>query len=184
MFWAATAGAAISSGAVAADIPILYRRAADIHHVPADLLYAMALAESGRTFRESHAHNLGTAETSGEDRQPWPWALNVCGRGAFFRDRRAAFRAVLLAMAQRCESIDIGLMQVNWRYHHHRLIHPWRALDPYTNLEAAADIFRECYDRLRDWWASVGCYHTPSNEQHATRYRERVRRLWRSVVGT
>ena len=73
-------------------------------------------------------------------------------------------------------------MQVNWRYHHERLKDPWHALDPHRNLQVAADILRNCHERLSDWWASVGCYHSPSNLERAKQYRERVRAHWQSLV--
>ena len=159
------AGAAGSS-----DIPPAYRQVALANHIPAEIFYALALAESGR--------RLGDSRVS----RPWPWTLNIHGKGIFFGDRRTAWRAAMAAIAKQKTSVDIGLMQVNWRYHHIRLKDPWHALDPHRNLQVAAEILRNCHERLSDWWASVGCYHSPSNAERAKRYRERVRAHWQSLV--
>lgn len=156
--------------AIANDIPSAYRQVARAHGIPADIFYAVALAESGR--------ELG----AGKPLRPWPWTLNIHGEGLYFNDRTSAWRAIAAAILKQRTSVDIGLMQVNWRYHHRRLIDPWRALDPHRNLEVAAEILKNCQRRLSDWWASVGCYHSPSNPERAKRYRERVRAHWQSVV--
>jgi hypothetical protein len=156
----------------AADIPPAYRRVALAHSIPADIFYAVALAESGRRVGEQSVP------------RPWPWTLNIHGEGIYFGDRRSAWRAATAAIAKQQTSVDIGLMQVNWRYHHRRLLDPWNALDPYRNLQVAAEILADCQQRLRDWWQSVGCYHAPSDPDHAERYRARVRAHWQSLVGS
>lgn len=169
---ALVAGLLSSTAAGAHDIPAAYREVAVRHGIPADIFYAVALAESGR--------DLG----GGQPRRPWPWTLNIRGEGMYFVDRASAWRVIVESIATHQPSVDIGLMQVNWRYHRHRLIDPWRALDPHINLQVAAEILMSCQERLRDWWASVGCYHSPSNAARAQRYRERVRTHWRSLVNS
>ena len=170
--WVLIVGVLQESSAFATDIPAAYRQVAIANGIPADIIYAVALAESGR--------NLGDHRPL----RPWPWTLNIHGEGVYFNDRQSAWRAAVASIARQRTSVDIGLMQVNWRYHSQRLIDPWRALDPYANLQAAAEILMNCQQRLSDWWASVGCYHAPSNPERARRYRERVRAHWRSLVSS
>ena len=158
--------------ASASEIPPAYRQVALIKGVPADIFYAIALAESGRKLGDNHP------------RRPWPWTLNIHGKGLYFSDRQSAWRAVVTALAMQQSSVDIGLMQVNWRFHRDRLIDPWRALDPHRNLHVAAEILQRCYERSSDWWQAVGCYHSPSNPERAQHYRERVRAHWQSVVSS
>ena len=93
-----------------------------------------------------------------------------------------AWQALRDWLAQGKRSIDIGLMQVNWRYHQKRLGDPWQALDPYHNLRVGADILQDCYATEQDWWASVGCYHAPANPARAERYRRRVESQWRRIT--
>ncbi len=150
-------------------VPAAYRDAAARHGIPAELFYAIALTESGKQVDTGH--------------RPWPWTLNIAGRGAYFDSREAAWLALHQSLANGQSSVDIGLMQVNWRWHGEALGSSWRALDPHHNLSVAAGILKRCYRERQDWWASVGCYHAPSNEQRARRYRERVIAHWRNVTG-
>ncbi len=153
-----------------AGVPAGYRTVAAEHGVPASILYAVALVESGTVVDPSR------------DTRPWPWTLNVAGQGRFFPSRRAASEVLHAVLAAGSESVDIGLMQINWRYHKTTLLSPTRALDPYHNMRVAAGILRGCYQRREDWWAAVGCYHAPNNARRAARYQQRVRRHWQRLV--
>ena len=151
-------------------VPAGYRTVATEQSVPASILYALALAESGTVVDTSHHI------------RPWPWTLNVSGQGRFFPSRQVASAALSAELAAGRESVDIGLMQINWRYHKARLASSTRALDPYHNLRVAAEILRDCYQRRGDWWEAVGCYHAPSNARRAARYQRRVLGHWQRVV--
>ena len=151
-------------------VPAGYQRVAANHGIPSDVFYAVALAESGK--RIEHLREL----------RPWPWTLNVHGNGRFYPSRRAATSALHEALAAGRTSVDIGLMQVNWRYHQSAFGEIDEALDPYRNLHVAAAILITCYQSRRDWWAAVGCYHAPNDRHRAERYRERVRTIWRDIA--
>jgi len=151
-------------------VPAGYQAVAAERGTPASLLYAVALTESGK--RVSHLAGY----------RPWPWTLNVAGRGYFYATRREAWQALRDWLNQGQRSIDIGLMQVNWRYHQDRLGTPWQALDPYHNLRVGAEILQDCYITRQDWWASVGCYHAPMNPHRANQYRRRVVSRWQRIV--
>ena len=153
-----------------ASVPVGYQQVADAYDLPPEVLYAVALTESARQV-----------DSTGNVR-PWPWTLNVRGRGHFFASRWEAETALQDLLDQGRTSIDIGLMQVNWRYHQQRLGSPQRALDPYYNLRVAAQILRDCHQSRHDWWAAVGCYHAPNSPQRADRYRARVRAHWQRLT--
>ena len=153
-----------------ASVPVGYQQVADAYDLPPEVLYAVALTESARQV-----------DSTGNVR-PWPWTLNVQGRGHFFDSRQEAETALQEHFDAGRRSIDIGLMQVNWRYHRQRLGSSQLALDPYHNLRVAAEILRDCHQRRQDWWAAVGCYHAPNNPQRAARYRARVRAHWQRVT--
>ena len=164
---------AASGPGVAADfgevVPLAYRWVAGQHGIPADLFYAMALTESGRSAG------------NGTRRRPWPWALNIAGEGRFFTNRIEAWRAFDAALGAGEDRVDVGLMQINWRYHGTLLRSSWQALEPYRNLQLAARILKDCYRERGEWWASVGCYHAPADSERARRYRDRVLAHWRSL---
>jgi hypothetical protein len=169
-FWIFLLGMAGSPVGAMETVPSGYQAVAAERSIPEAIFYAVALAESGRNV-ESQA-----------GRRPWPWTLNVGGKGYYYATRLEAWQALRDWLAQGKRSIDIGLMQVNWRYHQSRLGDPWQALDPYHNLRVGAEILQGCYANRQDWWDSVGCYHAPANPVRATRYRRRVEVQWRRLT--
>lgn len=150
-------------------VPEGYRSIATEHGIPYTLLYAVALTESATQINDSNTY------------RPWPWTLNVAGQGYFYDSRIAAWQALKNWMRQGRRSIDIGLMQVNWRYHKKKLGSAWQALDPYHNLRVGAAILQDCYQTRQNWWSSVGCYHSPANTKRAEVYRQRVVSHWRRI---
>jgi hypothetical protein len=151
-------------------VPAGYASVARAHGVPADIFYAIALTESGKIVDRFRT------------RRPWPWTLNVGGKGYFYASREDAHRALQGFLAQGKRSIDIGLMQVNWRWHQDKLGDPWQALDPDHNLQVGARILASCYREGRDRWDAVGCYHAPNNPSYASRYRKNVAAHWRRIA--
>ena len=157
-------------GIANAEVPAGYHLVASHYDIPAEVLYAVGLAESAR-----RVDSTGTV-------RPWPWTLNVQGKGFFYASRAQVQQALESFLDVGFESIDIGLMQVNWRYHRSYLESPQLALDPYHNLRVAAKILRECHQSRRDWWEAVGCYHAPNSPHRADRYRARVFKHWQRVT--
>ena len=154
LLFAATESTLASNGEA---VPAGYRLIANAYRIPPEVLYAVGLAESAR-----RVDSTGTV-------RPWPWTLNVQGKGFFYSSRDQAEQALDGFFDAGLQSIDIGLMQVNWRYHGERLESPHRALDPYHNLRVAAEILRDCHKHRQDWWAAVGCYHAPNSPNRAAR---------------
>ena len=144
-------------------IPRAYERVANEYRIPASLFYAVALQESQATL----GRNV---------RRPWPWTLNVAGVGYRYGSQHAAYHALGRWLARGENRIDVGLMQVHWRYHSGRLGTAWTALQPYHNLRVGASILRDCFRRERDWIAASGCYHS-STPARATRYAASVAAL-------
>lgn len=145
-------------------IPGAYRQVAAAERVPAESLYSLAMAESMRK----------TAWGA----KPWPWTINVAGRGYHYETRDEAF-AALLGFMQRwpLKNIDVGVAQVNLGWNGHYFPTFRDAFDPYTNLRAAARILRTCYDaRPGSWLQAAGCYHHPAGGRHAATYMAIVRR--------
>lgn len=152
-----------------ADVPVGYRQVAQLYQVPEQFVYGIALNESGKTLDR---HQV----------RPWPWTLNVDGKGYAYPTRKACWLALTRFLAQGKKLVDIGLMQVNWHYHQEKLGDPWLALDPYANLHIGVRILRDEYERTHDWFQAVGRYHSPGSSsvqrQRADQYARRVfRRL-------
>lgn len=158
-----------SLSSAASIVPEGYRFVAEAHGIPSALFYAVALAESGKRIEAISAV------------RPWPWTLNVHGDGRFYPSRWAATADLQSAIAAGRTSVDVGLMQVNWRYHGAALGRLDQALDPYRNMQVAAAILLDCQRAHGDWWQAVGCYHAPNDPDRARRYRDRVQALWRGL---
>lgn len=161
-----------TTGVQANTVPAGYRGIADRYNIPPKVLYAIALQESGKTL-----HN-GVF-------RPWPWTLNVEGKPERYETRTAAWLALKRYVGQGKVLIDIGLMQVNWRYHKNKLGTLWDALEPYHNLRVAAEILSSEYLKRKDWLQAVGAYHSPGRKKrqrkNAQRYRRRVARHMASL---
>ncbi len=127
-----------------------WEHAADAVSLDPLLLYAVALTESGR--RE------------GQDQlAPWPWALNVEGQPYFPASRDEAAQILTL---NKGKSIDVGLMQVNTRWHGHRVTAHADLLEPATNLFVGAAILKEALDsEPGDLTTGLGRYHSTTRER-------------------
>ena len=151
----------------ALSVPAAYHQVAEEYDVPAGILFAIALTESGRKAADGRV-------------LPYPWAMNVNGK-AFYFSNRAQADTRLVQLLGEGKQPDIGLMQVNWRYHRHKLGDARQALDPWLNLRAGATVLREAYRATGDWWKAVGRYHS-ATPARAKAYRARVQR-WYSRLG-
>lgn len=144
-------------------VPDGYTKVARQHGVPPEALYSVALQESSRTLPRGV--------------RPWPWTLNVAGKGYRYKTRLEAWQALQVFMkTHSLKRIDVGIAQVNLGWNGDHFTSTWEALDPYTNLNAAAVILRECWDRKPgSWLDAAGCYHHPAGGQAAARYRSFIR---------
>lgn len=152
------------------DLPVAYVMVAEAVNVPADILYAVALAESGRSYNGVLL--------------PWPWTLNIEGQSVYCQSQHEAMVLATEAI-NRKQLVDIGLIQVNWHWHQQRFARVESALVPILNLRVGAVILREQYDASGDWWQAVGRYHDPGQDKesliNAEQYRQRVKRLWKGA---
>jgi soluble lytic murein transglycosylase-like protein len=158
----------ISAQSVAAPlkqpIPEGYVRVGVEQGVPPAVVFGVALQESRRLF--------GTP--FGKRALPWPWTLNVAGTPYRFATRAEAEVALRRFLGQGISTIDIGPMQVNWRYNKKRLLTEQAALDPYWNLRVGAAILRDHFQSTNNWFAAVGRYHAPANPVRAAHYARSV----------
>jgi len=151
-------------------------KAAGFAGVPTSVLYGIAVQESGMRWED------GTF-------RPWPWTLNLNssarlpgkkGKLVFvkagqrrFRTREETEAALSALVRQGFSNVDVGLMQVNLRWHRQRVSNPLQLLDPKQNLVVAAVILRENGGRAESLMAAVGQYHSMQPER-GRRYSGRV----------
>ena len=166
--------------AVAQTIPDGYVQVARAHGIPAEVLYAVSLTETAMAPGDM----AGVMQYSRRDgrlpdaSRPWPWTINVAGKGYRYASRLEAWQALQVFLKRYpARRIDVGIAQVNLGWNGHRFPSTWAAFDPYTSLETAAVILQECRQRHPDsWLKAAGCYHHPAGGKPAVRYTAVVRR--------
>ena len=145
----------------AASVPGAYEKVANKYSIPSVLLYSMALTES----KNNHKGYV----------RPWPWTANFQRKSYYFDSREELFHFASSLVEMGYKSIDIGPMQVNWKWNGHLFSNLWDATNPYINIDTGASILNAHYSRLGSFEEAVGAYHSPNNKKNAANYRELVR---------
>lgn len=135
------------------------------------LLYAIALQESGQLTPER------------DSVRPWPWTLHAKGYGALYFPsyEAAAQRLEQLINEEGISNVDIGLMQINWRFNGHLHPNPVQLLLPKYNIPVGARILRDNLKRHdNDLQRAVARYHSGKLERGA-RYARTVFAILREL---
>lgn len=132
-------------------------RASAKYGVPAGILYAVGLAETGRK---------GSLQ---------PNALNIDGAAVFPTSRNDALRRFETAATAGAKFIDVGCMQINHRYHGDKFAGVSDMLEPRRNVDYAARFLVQLKGRHQTWTMAVARYHAgPNNDPAQQRYVCRV----------
>lgn len=133
--------------------------------IPSGLLLAIGKVESGRV-------NPGTGRVV-----PWPYALNIAGRGVYPLTAEAAATEVRAAQAEGLRSIDVGCFQISLLHHPGAFASLDDAFDPPRNAAYAARFLASLRAKLPSWELAAGGYHsmTPA---FGERYAARVMATW------
>ncbi len=134
-------------------------------HLPAKLLGAIGLVESGRLNPQTGAV------------APWPWTINVAGAGQMFATKQDAIAAVEAARAAGVQSIDVGCMQINLMHHPDAFATLDQAFDPQANTNWAAGFLTRLHAQTSDWPAAAAAYHSMTPALGAE-YAGRVAAFW------
>lgn len=140
-----------ASGTVA-DCEALAARAGHEAGIPTGLLPAIARMESGHSFR-------------GEPRRAWPWTLNEGGQSHYFESQYEALTYLQSAIDRGVTNIDVGCMQINYRWHYDNFASLDAMLDPEGNTQYGAEFLAELNRRLGSWDHAVARYHSADASQ-------------------
>jgi hypothetical protein len=124
------------------------RLAEQRYRLPAGLLSAIALVESGRPVNAQWRI------------EPWPWTVQSDAKSFFFDSKRQAVRWTMDAMARGVRSIDTGCLQVNLFFHPDAFQTIDDAFDPGRNADYAARFLLRLYAESGDWRTAAGYYHS------------------------
>ena len=78
-------------------------------------------------------------------------------------------------------SVDVGCMQLNTRYHKKAFASYKDMLDPIKNITYAAQLLKKHYKKRKSWRYAVGRYHSGTYKYHE-RYVHRVYKVWRTIL--
>ncbi len=137
--------------------------------IPTHLLAAIATTESGRYDKD-----LGMAV-------PWPWTINVDGKGYYFSSKAEAMAQVQSLLARGHQSVDVGCMQVNLKYHPRAFASLDQAFDPAVNVAYAAKFLRDNYATYGDWIKATAAYHS-ATPLYGNRYLVEIEHSWNRIV--
>lgn len=138
------------------------------YNIDPKLLYSIAVIESAVD-----------ADTSRKTVKPYPWTLRT--DKPFYGKSREDAEQELKRLLKKGKSVDVGLMQINTKWHGHRVANPVDLLDPLTNVRIGAQILNERLSALpKDAVKAIGNYHSfdPERAEWYSRY---VMRVWSSI---
>jgi len=144
-------------------------------HLPAGLLAAIGVVESGRS-------DLGSTLPV-----PWPWTINAGGQGQYLSSKSAAVAAARALQMEGVQTIDVGCFQVDVFFHPEAFATLDEAFDPAANAQAAARILTRTRQSGSSWETAVAFYYSASPARGQD-YLQRVQTVWpqaqaRSALG-
>lgn len=166
----AAAFALASPATASIDCEALAAKAGEDAGIPEHLLPAIARAESGKSQGK-----LGV--------RAWPWTLNEEGKGQYFRTKAEALSHLKDAIRRGVKNIDVGCMQVNYRWHGGEFESVEQMLDPVHNTRYAARFLTQLRKNTNDWMTAATHYHSKT-PRHAKRYGKVLKKIIAKVPGT
>lgn len=136
--------------------------------VPLAVLRAIALTETGRKRSDGF--------------QPWPWTVNMEGKGYWFDTVDDARAYVYKEYKRGARSFDIGCFQINYRWHGDAFASIDQMFDPVSNGLYAAQLLGQLYGETGSWGAAAGAYHSRTPAL-AAEYQKRFERILAGLVG-
>ena len=137
-----------------------------------------AAQETGVPFEVLSA--ITRAETGRSEQRPWPWTVNMEGRGIWFGSQSQALRYVFNHFKSGARVFDVGCFQINYKWHGASFSSIEEMFDPTENARYAAEFLRKLHDEFGDWPQAVGAYHSRT-QKRAAAYLARLSRANRNL---
>ncbi|WP_227269029.1 transglycosylase SLT domain-containing protein [Roseobacter weihaiensis] len=134
--------------------------------VPLDILKAIARTESGITKNGAFG--------------PWPWTVNVEGRGIHLDSERDALNYIVGHHSRGATNIDIGCFQINHRWHGAQFSSFREIIDPVSNAQYAAEFLKNLYAEFGNWQSAIGAYHS-RNAELSRQYMARLKPILKEL---
>lgn len=130
--------------------------------MPPDVLLALTLVETGRSRDGSFT--------------PWPWTVNMEGKGYWFDTRAEAVTFVTESYAAGARSFDVGCFQINHKWHGEAFTSFDQMFEPLDNAAYAAKFMTDLFNEGGSWSWAAGAYHSRTVSL-ASKYRTRFDRI-------
>ena len=111
-------------------------------------------------------------------RRAWPWTLNAGGDSAYFQTKDAALKSLKRRVKQGVTNIDIGCMQLNFRWHKKFFKNLSDMMSPEKNVDYGARFLNRLHKRHGSWEKAVKYYHS-SKSKFNVKYYKKVRAVWK-----
>lgn len=134
--------------------------------VPLDVLRAITRTETGRRLAGGF--------------HPWPWTMNIEGKGIWFDSRAEALAHAEKTLAAGTTSFDMGCFQVNYRWHGRNFPDLVAMIDPLESARYAARFLARLHAETGDWEKAAGFYHSRA-PRFNLRYRARFAQMRASL---
>ena len=145
------------------DCRVVIESAEKKYKIPNKLLSAISLTESGRTVNGNFV--------------AWPWSVNVSGESFYFENKEKTENFLRKKLSENNKNIDIGCMQINYRYHNKSFKDLQSFVDPEQNIDWAANFLRNLFVRHNSWNMAISRYHS-SNPKRMRSYLKKVKKNW------
>ncbi len=140
---------------LAEDIAELIHQTERKYAIPSGLLKAIAKVESANQ----------------------PYVLNIAGKSVLSKSKEQAEKIVRSLLKQGQTNIDLGMMQINWRWHGQHFHSINEMLEPKHNIEYAAKLLTQLYQQHDSWSKAVRFYHSAKPEYYQL-YAKKILLAW------
>ena len=143
------------------------RQVAQETNVPLSVLRSITRTETGRA--------------RGGQLQPWPWTVNMEGKGHWFETEDAARAYVFKEFRRGARSFDVGCFQINFKWHGENFRSIDQMFDPIENARYAARFLTQLHGETGDWSRAAGAYHSRT-PKYAEKYRARFDNIRKNMA--
>ena len=106
-----------------------------------------------------------------------PYAVNIAGKTVIASNQEEAAKTIKNAVNQGVTNIDIGIAQINYRWHKDNFKNIEEMLNPATNIEYAAKLLLSLFKQHGTWHKAIRHYHS-ANPNHHKQYSRKVVIAW------
>lgn len=132
-------------------------------NIPHKLLSSISITEAGTTKNGYY--------------QAWPWSINNNGKSIYFNNKGEMINFINNAISSKQMNLDIGCMQINYKYHGKKFKDIDSMTNPEENIYYAGKFLKELYTRYRSWNTAISRYHS-SDPKRMKVYLKKVTENW------